>query len=67
MPDPDSDRAADLQFRLDFIMERKVFWISFTVLGIVADVVLPIWWGLLATIPICFCSWWMAYRSGWFE
>jgi len=48
-------------------MERKIFWISFTVLGIMADVVLPIWWGLLATIPIAFGSWWMAYRSGWFE
>lgn len=48
-------------------MERKVFWISFAVLGLVADVVLPLWWALLASIPICFVSWWIAYRSGWFE
>ncbi len=48
-------------------MERKIFLISFTVIGIAADVVLPIWWGLLATIPIGYASWWLAYRSGWFE
>ncbi len=33
---------------------------------LVADVVLPLWWGLLATIPIAFVSWWVAYRSEWF-
>jgi hypothetical protein len=48
-------------------MERKIFWIAFTVLGILADVVLPIWWALFATLPIGYASWWMAYRSGWFE
>lgn len=48
-------------------MERKIFWFSFTVLGILADVVLPLWWALLATIPLCFLSWWIAYRSGWFD
>ena len=48
-------------------MERKIFWISFTVLGLFADFVLPLWWALVATIPIGYISWWMAYRSGWFE
>ncbi|MGB9235302.1 MAG: hypothetical protein WCC04_12880 [Terriglobales bacterium] len=48
-------------------MERKIFWASFTVLGIVADIVLPLWWALGATIPIVYASWWVAYRSGWFE
>jgi hypothetical protein len=47
-------------------MERKIFWITFTVLGLVADFLLPIWWGLAATIPILFISWWVAYRSDWF-
>ncbi|MFY9691775.1 MAG: hypothetical protein WA369_13020 [Candidatus Acidiferrales bacterium] len=47
-------------------MEKKVFWASFTVLGIAADMALPLWWALFATIPIGFCSWWIAYRSGWF-
>lgn len=47
-------------------MEKKIFWMIFTVLGITADIVLPIWWGLLATIPICYFAWWVAYRSDWF-
>ena len=48
-------------------MERKIFWICFMILGLIADVILPIWWGLLATIPILFLSWWIAYRSHWFD
>ena len=48
-------------------MERKIFWASSTVLGLLADFVLPIWWALVATIPIVFVSWWVAYRSGWFD
>jgi hypothetical protein len=48
-------------------MERKIFWGSMTVLGLLADVVLPLWWALAATIPIVCFSWWIAYRSGWFE
>jgi hypothetical protein len=47
-------------------VERKIFWLIFGVLGLIADVVLPFWWGLLSTIPICFVSWWVAYRSDWF-
>jgi len=48
------------------LMERKVFWIVFIVLGLIADFVLPLWWALAATIPIVFVSWWVAYRSDWF-
>jgi hypothetical protein len=47
-------------------MERRVFWLVFIALGIVADLVLPIWWALLSTIPIAIGSWWIAYRSDWF-
>jgi hypothetical protein len=47
-------------------MEKKIFWVSFTVLGLLADFLLPIWWGLAATVPILFVSWWVAYRSDWF-
>lgn len=47
-------------------MERKVFWISFTVLGLLADFLLPLWWALAATIPIAYAAWWVAYRSDWF-
>ena len=48
-------------------MERKIFWTFFIVLGLIADVVLPLWWALGATIPIVYISWWVAYRSNWFE
>jgi hypothetical protein len=47
-------------------VERKGFWITFTALGLFADVMLPLWWALGATIPIIFASWWVAYRSDWF-
>ena len=47
-------------------MEKKIFWVSFTVLGLLADFLLPIWWGLAATVPILYASWWVAYRSDWF-
>lgn len=47
-------------------MERKVFWMTFILLGLIADITLPLMWGVLATIPIVILSWWVAYRSGWF-
>jgi hypothetical protein len=47
-------------------MERKMFWLTFTVLGLGAEIVLPMWWSLIATVPIFFVSWWFAYRSGLF-
>jgi len=48
-------------------VERKVFWLTFTVLGLIADVMLPLWWAVGATIPIFAFSWWFAYMSGWFS
>jgi hypothetical protein len=50
----------------NYFMERKIFWMTFTVLGLVADFLLPLWWGLAATVPVLFISWWIAYRSDWF-
>ena len=47
-------------------MERKIFWGVFTVLGLAADLMLPLWWALAATIPIVYVAWWVAYRSDWF-
>jgi len=47
-------------------VERKIFWITFFVLCAIADFVLPFWWSLVAAIPICFLSWWIAYKSDWF-
>ena len=47
-------------------MEKKIFWGSFFILGLAADLFLPLWWVLAATIPIGIVSWWIAYRSDWF-
>jgi hypothetical protein len=47
-------------------MERKIFWLVFIGLGLLADFLLPFWWAFAATFPIIFFSWWVAYRSGWF-
>lgn len=47
-------------------MERKIFWLLFAILSLIADFTLPLLWGIVATIPILFFSWWVAYRSEWF-
>jgi hypothetical protein len=47
-------------------MERKLFWLIFAILSVIADFVLPLWWALGATIPILVLSWWLVYRTGWF-
>jgi len=47
-------------------MERKIFWIIFAMLGLIADFILPFWWSVALTIPIGVLSWWIAYRSEWF-
>jgi hypothetical protein len=47
-------------------VEKKIFWGSFTILGLLADLAFPLWWALAATIPIGVFSWWLAYRSDWF-
>jgi hypothetical protein len=48
-------------------MERKVFWMTLAVLGLVTDLVLPFWWAVGATIPLIAVCWWIAYRSEWFS
>ncbi len=47
-------------------MQRKIFWLLFGALGLVADFTLPLVWGIVATFPILALSWWIAYRSNWF-
>jgi len=48
-------------------MQRKIFWMVFAALGLVTDLILPLWWAVGATIPLLALSWWIAYRSEWFE
>lgn len=52
--------------RLKSMMQKKIFWLIFIVLGLIADFSLPLLWSVLATIPILVFSWWVAYRSEWF-
>ena len=47
-------------------MQRRMFWLIFLTLSIVADIYLPLVWGLVLTVPIILLAWWVAYRSGWF-
>ncbi|HMD97050.1 MAG TPA: hypothetical protein VKM93_06930 [Terriglobia bacterium] len=47
-------------------MQKKIFWLSFATLSIIADLALPLLWAILATLPIVVLSWWIAYRSDWF-
>lgn len=46
--------------------QRKIFWMLAAAMGVLADLVLPLVWGLVATIPILVACWWIAYRSDWF-
>jgi len=48
-------------------MQRKFFWMIFMGLSLLADFLLPLVWGVVATLPIAVLSWWIAYRSGWLE
>jgi len=45
--------------------DKKLFWIIFTLLSLLADFALPLVWGLIATVPILFFSWWLVFRSNW--
>ena len=48
-------------------MQSKIFWLTFIVISVVADIALPLWWSLAATFPIIVLSLWIAYRSNWFD
>jgi uncharacterized membrane protein len=48
-------------------VQRKIFWMTFIALGLIADFSLPFVWGVIATFPILAFSWWFAYRSNWFN
>jgi hypothetical protein len=48
-------------------VEKRIFWLIFLVLDTVAGFALPMWWSLALTLPIMVVSWWIAFRSGWFE
>jgi hypothetical protein len=45
-------------------MQRRIFWLTFLTLSVVADIFLPLVWGLVLTLPIIVFAWWLAYKSG---
>jgi hypothetical protein len=47
-------------------VQKRIFWMTFGALGLLADLTLPFWWAVAATIPALAMSWWIAYRSEWF-
>ena len=46
-------------------MERKIFWIVVSVLGLLAATFLPLWWAVAATFPIVLIACWAGYQSPW--
>ena len=48
-------------------LERRIFWMVVGVLGLIAVVLLPLWWGVASAVPIALLAWWVAYQSGWFH
>ncbi len=47
-------------------MQKRMFWVIWMVLDLIAGVVLPFWWALVASIPTGILAWWVAYKSDWF-
>ncbi len=56
-----------LPYCYNLVMQRKIFWAIFTLLSIASDIWFPLWWAIAATLPIVCLSWWIAYRSEWFD
>jgi hypothetical protein len=48
-------------------MEKKLFWGLFLILSLIADFAFSLVWSLILTVPILVLSWWIAYRSNWFD
>jgi len=46
-------------------MQRKSFWLLFTLLSVGAFF-LPLGWGVVETLVSAVASWWVVYRSGIF-
>ncbi len=48
-------------------MQKKMFWLLFLVLDLIAGFTMPLLWSSILTFPLLLLCWWIAYRSGWFE
>jgi hypothetical protein len=63
--DDDVARSRRFPWYVFLQMEKKIFWLLFTVLGVVMGIFLPLWWNLALTLPLLVLCWWVVYRSGW--
>jgi len=61
-----NQRKAGFHQLQSLLVQKKIFWMIFMLLGLAADFLLPFWLACAATIPILFVAWWIAYRSDWF-
>jgi hypothetical protein len=48
-------------------LQKKIFWLVFIGLDMMTGFVVSFIWSLVLTLPIIVLSWWIAYKSGWFE
>jgi hypothetical protein len=48
-------------------MQKKVFWLLFTVVSSITGLTLSIYWNLSLALPLWVVCWWVVYRSGWFD
>jgi len=48
-------------------MQKKIMWGLISLLSVISSVYLGFFWGSIAVIPITVLSWWVAYKSGWFD
>jgi len=48
-------------------MQKKLFWVIYIVLSLIADFTLPLMWSLILSVPLLILSLWVAFRSGWIE
>lgn len=48
-------------------MQTKIFWAIYIVLSLIADFTLSFTWSLILAVPLLLVSWWIAFKSGWFD
>jgi len=49
------------------VLQKKIFWLVFIGLDMMTGFAVSFVWSLILTLPIIVLSWWIAYKSGWFE
>ncbi len=58
--------SAKLGWGTERNVQKKIYWLLVAILGLIADIVLPFTWALIATVPILIVCWFIVYRTDWF-